>query len=196
MSKAHDGIARRNTLRSLCALITISLWVHFLAASAPHRVHHLLENLPRREPAPNQRLDKAKPIEPGRLLAAGPAKTQAKPSRAHHHRSHRHDGHSHTHAHHHGHGHSPVTGAVTNNVTDTAAAPMQTGAPRRDAHHDSSAQNDCLVQAAAQHTHFGQVACAEIVAADTAQLDGLAKQDFTFAYFDPSPFSQRAPPKP
>ena len=54
MSKVRDVIVRQKTLRSLCALITISFWVHFLAASAPHRVHHLLENLPRRDLAPNQ----------------------------------------------------------------------------------------------------------------------------------------------
>ena len=196
MSKVRDVIVRQKTLRSLCALITISFWVHFLAASAPHRVHHLLENLPRRDLAPNQGLDKAKSTETVIRQAAGPAKRQAKPSRAHHHRDHGHDGHTHTHAHQHDHRHTPVTAVATINETDTAAAPMQTGAPRRDAHHDSSAQNDCLVQAAAQHTHIGQVACAEIVATDTAQLDGLAQQDFTFAYFDPSPFSQRAPPNP
>lgn len=33
------------TLRSICALGTVSLFALFLAASQPHRVHHLLENL-------------------------------------------------------------------------------------------------------------------------------------------------------
>jgi len=196
MVKSSEKIVGRSTLRSLCALITISLWVYFLAASAPHRVHHLLENLPRRGLLPPEEPNKTSTTQPRVIHVNDDAEKKAKPSSAHDHRDHGHDGHTHTHAHQHDHRHTPVTAVATINETDTAAAPIQTGAPRRDAHHGSSAQNDCLVQAAAQHTHFGQTACAEIDATNTARLDGLDQQDSTFANFDPSPFSQRAPPKP
>jgi hypothetical protein len=45
-----NPVRKFNTnFHAYCAVGTVSLFVLFLIASAPHRVHHLLENLPLRE---------------------------------------------------------------------------------------------------------------------------------------------------
>jgi hypothetical protein len=69
--------------RSACALGIISLFVFFLASSAPHRVHHLFERLPHK--------GKASPATT-QLVAA---KTPAKP---HHHHSSEHSSSPHEHS--------------------------------------------------------------------------------------------------
>ena len=139
-------------LRSTCALGIISCFVLFLAASAPHRVHHLFENLP-------------------------------KP---------------------HGHGlrsHSPTQPDATDNThtdhqADTNSAdPLHADAPHDDQNHDPTAQTVCLLQSAAQHSHLSTAPLLEIAFLNVDFGQQSTPSSLPLSPFNPSPFSQRAPPK-
>jgi hypothetical protein len=146
--------------RSVCSLGIISLFVLFLASSAPHRVHHLFENLSH-ESKPN--------------AATAQLVTTKVPAKSHHHHSSDHSSSPHEHGH-----HAEVSHATTD------------GHERQE---DRSAQSDCVAQTVAQNSH---VLLVELSTTDllTAELDCLLTDSASsFAGFNPSPFSQRAPPR-
>jgi hypothetical protein len=122
-------------LRSGCAVGIVSLFVLFLAASAPHRVHHFFEKLP-----------------------APAAET-----------------HSHAHDHHHpagdrGHSHG------------------------HEGESSDSQQADCVVQSVAQQSHITSVQLIEVPFLEVSSARNVDHRVIISASFNPSPFSQRAPP--
>jgi hypothetical protein len=198
--------------RSLCSLSTAILFITFLAASAPHRVHHLLENVPAQKSnrsgprelslssAPRSQDRNDPSAEPGFPTSEHDHATHKHAAHAHHHHGHSHRdsekaGHRHSHGHSHSHSHdtAPVQTQATQ-APDSVSEPLHANAPKRDAHHDSSARTDCVVQAAAQQAQLAPLPSAQIVFIDTEVALRLAVRSVNFTPFDPSPFSQRAPP--
>ena len=137
--------------RSTCSLGIISCFVLFLAASAPHRVHHLFENLP-------------KPHGQDRHTHP-PSQSDATD---HSHSDHRADAHS--------------------------ADPLHADAPHDDQNHDGTAQTVCLLQSAAQHSHLSTAQAVSIVFLKVEFEEQLYRLPLWLSPFNPSPFSQRAPP--
>jgi hypothetical protein len=189
-------------LRSSCALGIVSLFVLFLISSAPHRVHHLLENVP----APKSEQSRVAVLSIAAAPAPQDSAARSADSQAHSSAPKRavHDHSSHSHRHRHGHSHSHShTHAAASVQTQTAAAvdpsftaePRHANAPKRDAHHDGSARTDCIVQAAAQQAQVAPLQSAQIVFLDTEFALRLAVRTVNFTPFDPSPLSQRAPPQ-
>jgi hypothetical protein len=195
------------TTRSLCGLGTAIAFLTFLVASAPHRVHHLLENVP----APKSTQPRlaalsiySAPNPQGSIARSADSQAQ---SFAHDHssHSHRHNGkaghrrshaHSHSHSHAHSHDAAPVqTQSAAAPAPSSASEPLHANAPKRDAHHDGSARTDCIVQAAAQHAHYTPDESAVLTFHDAESALRLAVRSENFTPFDPSPFSQRAPPR-
>jgi hypothetical protein len=159
----------RVTCRSIISLGMISLLVLFLAASQPHRVHHLFENLP----------------ESGNSLQKNPPEA-ARAHPAHHPGPHDHGSHSH---------HAPDSRTAHAASPEDAASPLHAHTPRQDAHNDGgAAQTECLLQSVAQNSHLNPV---HLAAAAVVGIDGERVADrpaVPFHLFNPSPFSQRAPP--
>jgi hypothetical protein len=144
--------------RSVFSLGVISLFLLFLASSAPHQVHHLFENLPHKSKA----------------NATSQSAAAKAPAQANHHHS------SNEYSSPHEHSHAEVSHATTD------------GHERQE---DKSAQSDCLAQTVAQNSHALLVELSTTVLL-TAGLDCfLAHSESSFAGFNPSPFSQRAPPR-
>jgi hypothetical protein len=155
----HRTISRRGEavkiifgqLRSACALGVISCFVLFLTASAPHRVHHLFENLP-------------------------------KPHGSDHH------------------AHSSIQSGTTSavdhetNAHEYSADPLHADAPHDDQNHDRTAQTVCLLQSAAQHSHFSTASLLEIAFLKVEFGEQPIPSSLPLLHFNPSPFSQRAPP--
>jgi hypothetical protein len=140
-------IISRN-FHSVCSLGIISCFVLFLAASAPHRVHHLFENLPKTHPRDHH-------IHPSTQSSAT----------------------DHTH----GDAHS--------------AGPLHADTTHDDQNHDGTTQTICLLQGAAQHSHLST---AHLVTVAFLNIESKERQEGPFlrlSPFNPSPFSQRAPPK-
>jgi hypothetical protein len=133
--------------RAICSLGTLSLFILFLAASQPHRVHHFFEDL--------------------RLSSKGHV-------------------HSHPADHHHDRASEAADGA--------SPAPLHTSAPKHDANHDTSSQTTCVVQAAAHHAHLAALTCTVIPFSSTELTSRAVYIVSSPACFNPSPFSQRAPP--
>jgi hypothetical protein len=139
-------------VRSTCSLGIISCFVLFLTASAPHRVHHLFENLPK------------------------------------------------THGHHR-HAHpsiqSGTTSAVDHDTNDDehSASPARAGTTHNDKNHDGNAQTVCLLQSAAQHSHLSDAQLVEIAFLSIESEERPDGPSSRLSPFNPSPFSQRAPPK-
>jgi hypothetical protein len=201
--------AINNISRALCCLGTAIFFLSFLAASAPHRVHHLLENLPPPKTAnrdlratslssPRDHSGASQPSSESQARSAAHDPTaHDRSSHPHHHGKKSTPLHSHSHSHaHHSHRHDPAPVQTTNAVAPSQpeSEPLHANAPKRDAHHDNSAQTDCIVQAAAQHGQFAPVQNVEI-AFLKSQFDlRFAAQSVAFTAFDPAPFSQRAPP--
>lgn len=185
------------TFRSNLSLAIVALFVLFLVASAPHRVHHLLENLP-----PNADTFSAESGsrhthlgQQARLAASSDdphgAHNPAANSHPHPHKANHDPAHAHAH---HPRSTAPsvqAVGAPESNETD--ATPLHTKAPRRDSHHDNSAQTNCILQAAALQAHFAPVDGAAIIFSGSE--GDLSTHSYPINYlFDPSPRSQRAPP--
>lgn len=192
----------KNITRSLCSLGTVILFLTFLAASAPHRVHHLLENVPApKSDQPRLRVlsISAAPNSQGSVARSAESQTH---SSAPDHAAHDHSSHPHRHSHSHSHAHpthshdtAPVqTQTKTVPAPSSASEPLHANAPKRDAHHDGSARTDCIVQAAAQHAHYAPVESTIIAFLDAESALRLAVRFENFTPFDPSPFCQRAPP--
>lgn len=197
--------------RSLCSIGTAVVFLTFLAASAPHRVHHLLENLP--PPKTERRHDRglslsAAPNHQGGVDRSPESKTQTSAhdhgihdhsSHAHHHGKnvkHHHHNHAHKHSHHtHSQAPSPAPSESAAEPHQGDAEPLHANAPKRDAHHDNSAETNCIVQAAAQHAHFAPVESAEIAFFENEFDNQTRFRPINFTSYDPSPCSQRAPPR-
>jgi hypothetical protein len=139
-------------LRSTCSLGIIASFVVFLAASAPHRVHHLFENLPK----PHGQDRHARPS------------TQS-------------DATDDTHTDH--------------QADEHSADPSHADAPHDDQNHDRTAQTACLLQSAAQHSHLSSAQLVEIAFLSIESEGRPDDPSFWISSFNPSPFSQRAPPK-
>lgn len=139
-------------LRSTCSLGIIASFVVFLAASAPHRVHHLFENLP-------------------------------KPYGQDHHA--------------HSSMQSGTTSAVDHDTNDHehSASPAHAGTTHDDQNHDDTAQTVCLLQSAAQHSHLSTAQPVSIIFLKVEFEERLDLLPLLLSPFNPSPFSQRAPPK-
>lgn len=199
-------------VRSVCAVAVISLFVLFLTASAPHRVHHLFENLSHSAKVLEQQAfhDPAD-IHP---LAVSKLDTGARKHahQVHHPTKNGHDrrGHKHhyghfssadNHKYSHGDWHDrkpeyPIGRASPDHGdTPLSGIPLSANPPRDDGHHDTSAQTVCLLQSAAQHSH---IARAQLVPIPFFRPESQERTDHSllgFSTFNPSPFSQRAPPK-
>jgi hypothetical protein len=156
-------------LRSVYTIATVRVFLTFLTASAPHRVHHLLENLP---------------------LTSRPLGDGVSPATHHDHGIH---GHQHSQLTHH-HGHSLGQTENGSKPDDSNVEPLHANTSKRDAHHDHAEQTNCVIQTAAQHAQFAPVECAEVTFLSYEFAHRRASQSVDFSCFDPSPFSQRAPP--
>lgn len=201
------------TLRANISLAVVALLGLFLAASAPHRVHHLLDNLPppktqsgnTRElslsSAPHRQHSVSQSSEPKTQTAGHDLGTHDHASHSHHHneksqRDHHHHDHAHKHSHRsHSHDADLAHAESASEANQTDAEPLHANAPKRDAHHDNSAQTNCIVQAAAQNAHFTPVESAKTAFFGNEFDNRATLRPINFTSFDPSPCSQRAPPR-
>jgi hypothetical protein len=120
-------------LRSSCAVGIVSLFVLFLVASAPHRVHHFFEKLPF-------------PV----------AET-----------------HSHAHDH------------PTSDTSQSHGQDHESRQPQ---------QSDCAMQSVAQNSHVSSAQLIEIAFLEISSAQKADHRVVISTSFNPSPFSQRAPP--
>jgi ABC-type Zn2+ transport system substrate-binding protein/surface adhesin len=185
------------------------VFLAFLAASVPHRVHHLLEHLPL--PKTNSHEVRALSLysAPNPPAAVDRSAESDAQSSAHDHEDHDHSSnhhhrkktgdhrdHSHSHAQHtHSRASSPTQSENVAEPNQTDPEPLHANAPERDAHHNKSARTDCIIQAAAQHAQVGPMQSAPFVFLGDEFDFHFAVQSVNFIAFDPSPLSQRAPPR-
>jgi hypothetical protein len=194
------------SLRSACALAIILCFVVFFTASAPHRVHHLFENLQYPSQVFQEQARTLSLTASSQTVLAG---DQAPTSRDHDHLAnggkHRHNHgrhHSHSRGNNHKHDHGGVQPkpqvvnyAQSHEHSSFPDGPLHANTPNDDAHHDNSAQTVCLLQSAAQHSHLS---AAQLVGISFLGIESQERADSSFlglSTFNASPFSQRAPPK-
>jgi hypothetical protein len=184
--------------RSVCALGIVSCFVLFLTAAAPHRVHHLLENLPYANEIIQEQSHDTPLNYPSNQVAIG-----NQDRRSHHHANdgdHGHSSHRNNHNHDHGerdHGRpepQAVNACPGHEHPPLSDAPLQANTPHDEAHHDKSAQTICLLQAAAQLSHVSSFELLEIPCFGMENERRASRPVATFSLHNPSPFSQRAPP--
>lgn len=187
---------KRNTLRSAAALGVLSFFFTFLIASAPHRVHHLLEQLPSRgQQVPAA--DSAVVDEPTPSQFAAHAKEIS----GHDHIAHPH-GHAHHHHHHHHRAPAPAepaqkTARPAKTVIErqgSESEPSNASAPRQDGHHAPSAQNDCFVLAAAQNSHLAKSSCIASATREISRSYDLDPLDCKYSESGHATAAPRAPP--
>jgi hypothetical protein len=172
-----------SVLRSASAISTIIFWLTFLVASAPHRVHHLLEDL---APSPSQSPTQWT-ASPANALEQTAIETQ-----------HKHNG-KHAHRHSHARANPESQGRVSSPATNkessrSAAPPLHANAPKQDANHNNHVGNDCVVQSLAKQSQLDQPHCPVTVASNLgSSFDVLPPRTIPFS-FVLAPFSQRAPP--
>lgn len=185
-------IRRWHKLRALCAWSAISAWVLFLAASAPHRVHHLLEHV-----APLSR-DASTSVTPAKAAEEPAPERATRPQticRRHtHHNNHSHE-HCETTA------DSAATAAPVSTTADTAVAQRHdhgghdhANAPKQDAQHDTSTQTGCVLQAAAQNSPAIAKPIHGIPNVKANPTGAPTLPAVRAASYNLAPFSQRAPP--
>ena len=204
---------------SICAISIVSLFVLFLTASQPHRVHHLFENLPQAGGVPEVRNDESGGNHARSLTAinqivdAGDHSHKSR-HRAenlssdnhqnHHHRDHSHHGVSSQHSHHqrdHSERYHNRPQSRTGNASPhheharASGVPLNANTPNDDAHHDNSPQTICLLHSAAQHSHISAAHLLEILFLGFESQERVDPPFLSLSTFNPSPFSQRAPPK-
>jgi hypothetical protein len=199
----------RNT-RSVCGAAVISLFVLFLTTSAPHRVHHLFENLSRSGKVLKQQVSH----HPAHIHSLSVSKqnvddrkhdhqVESPAKNGHYNRGHPHHGHlSHSDDHeqfhgkwHHGEPQSSRgTASSRHEDIPVSGAPLRANSPHDDAHHDNSAQTVCLLQSATQHSHLSAAELVEISFRGIESQERPDPSSLGFSTFNPSPFSQRAPP--
>jgi hypothetical protein len=200
-------------LRAACSLGIIATFVLFLAASAPHRVHHLFENLPGEEQTARKGNHKRTSLlSPAALSQTSSHESDqergSSPERAKNLANHRHRNHSLGGDHHHesvkdenGNPRQDRSSVTVDSRTDApplteSGIPLHADSPHNDAHHNPSAHTICLLQSAAKHSHLSATHSADLVLV----YINVAKQPAEvrlqlLSLFNPSPFSQRAPPR-
>ena len=194
-------------LRAGCSIGIISCFVLFLTASAPHRVHHLFENLP--YPGEDNQeetlalslpaLAVEKPDDPGHFSDHYHPANEIRHGQGHH--GHKHSGRDTHHRHHHDDGKKtePQSQTIKNDTghdhSPLSAAPLHANAPEDDAHHDNSAQTVCLLQSAAQHSHFSTSQSVIVAFLRSESEERTEVILHRLSLFNPAPFSQRAPPR-
>jgi len=187
------------------ALGIAAFFVTFLVSSQPHRVHHLLENLP-------NSVDRAGGEEPASVAvairppASTPRSSQESTAKAQSQKSPP----VHKHTHQHGHRHAPHShdlgheapavdvDQVAHNESpahDHENSPRHTQAPKNDANHNDSARTECTFQAAAHQNQLNLSACLGLAVeiAETPQTRTEASQNYFV--FRHSPSAPRAPPR-
>ena len=197
----------------MCALGIVSLFAIFLAASQPHRVHHLLESLPAAAGHGDQ--DNAA-IGDWQLAAQHAisedltAKDDSRPVEEHwepHHRAGHHHHSDHAQTSRHGHIYEyptrdlgPLTSAddslrSDSQVHDENSSPLHAQNGPTDGHHDGQPKTDCATQSIAKHSHLSSIPAADIsfVFCFLARLSDNGTD--TRRFFVYLPFSQRAPPR-
>lgn len=174
--------------RPICALGIVSLFALFLAASQPHRVHHLLENLP---------------------AAAGHGDrgdAEINDRQPHHGAGHHHhSAHAQTSPQGHTHEERARDVEASANADDDLrshphadeedAAPLHAHNDRPDANHDGQPKTDCATQSVAKHAHLSPVSAADLtlVFSFIARLSDYGTDISRFLVY--LPFSPRAPPQ-
>jgi hypothetical protein len=132
-------------LRSVCSLAVVSLFVLFLASSAPHRVHHIFENLSHSD----ENIDSQELYD-----------QQTVTTHTHHDADHSH-------------------GGTTN----------------RNNNEKKSAKTDCIAQSVAKNAYLS-IAEVSASAFTTAEFDSQSNPTvLPFVSFNPSPRTERAPPR-
>lgn len=184
-----------NSHNKSCALASAIFFLMFLVASAPHRVHHLLEQLPSRPEVPAA--DSAVVDEPAPSQFAANAKEIS----GHDHIAHPH-GHAHHHHHHHHRAPAPAepaqkTARPAKTVIErqgSESEPSNASAPRQDGHHAPSAQNDCFVLAAAQNSHLAKSSCIASATREISRSYDLDPLDCKYSESGHATAAPRAPP--
>jgi hypothetical protein len=169
-------IPKAKTLRSVNALVICAVFVLFLAASAPHRVHHLLEHLP-------WSFD----------TGAAPVEVTLIDTVNHNYRPHDHSHHTH------GSGTSPTADVGAHHdvddQVDQSVTPEQAHPSQPDQTHDgASSANDCFVQSIANQAHLSLSQPFAFTYETVFFEPPVRRSEVSFANFNPAPFSQRAPP--
>jgi hypothetical protein len=187
--------------RSACALGIISCFVLFLAASAPHRVHHLFENLQYPGEVVEEQTRTLSLTASSQAVDVGDQAHKSHDHLANGDHGHHHGYHSHSRGNNHKHDHGElqtqsqaVNAAQSQEHATLPDAPRHANTPNDDAHHDNSAQTVCLLQASAQHSHLTSIDLHEIPFTGTGSAGDPARAGAAFSIYCPAPFSQRAPP--
>ena len=76
-----------------------------------------------------------------------------------------------------------------------AVDPLHAGATHNDKHHDGTGQTVCLLQSVSQHSHLSMVSLLNIPFLSTESDERSGRLFLRLSPFNPSPFSQRAPPE-
>lgn len=198
-------------LRATCSLGIIATFVLFLAASAPHRVHHLFEELPKEKQSARANTDKT--ASPLLLTALDKASDRGSDQGLSSDRA-RNLGTPHRHSHPLGsdHHHESVKDENGDPRQDRSALtvdsradappltesgiPLHADSPHDDAHHKQSAHIICLLQSAAQHSHLSATHFTNLVLVyRDAEKQPVEVALQLLSLFNSSPFSQRAPPR-
>jgi hypothetical protein len=194
-------------IRSICAVAVISLFVLFLTTSAPHRVHHLFENLSHSGKVLKQQASHIHSLTVSKQNVDAKKhdhQVESPTKNAHYSRGHSHHerffpGNYHEQFHgkwHHGDSQfSTDTASSHHEATPLSGIPLRANTPYDDGHHDNSPQTVCLLQSASQQSH---IAAAQLVDISFLDLESEERTDPPFlaaSTFNPSPCSQRAPPK-
>jgi hypothetical protein len=204
---------------SICAINIVSLFVLFLTASQPHRVHHLFDNRPlagevpeawkgesggdyaRSSTAINQIVDAGdhsrRARHKAKNLASDNYQNQDHRDHSHHEVSSHHSNHLHDHSERYHDRAQYRTGYASCHHEHTRASgvPLNANTPNDDARHDNSSQTICLLHNAAQHSHISTAHLLEISFLGFESQPRADPPFLSLSTFNLSPFSQRAPPK-
>ena len=89
----------------------------------------------------------------------------------------------------------PLQRLIMTPTTMSILSPAHAGATHDDQNHDGTAQTVCLLQNAGQHSHLSNAQLVEITFLSIESEERPDGSSFRLSRFNPSPFSQRAPPK-
>jgi hypothetical protein len=204
---------------SFCAISIVSLFVLFLTAAQPHRVHHLFGNLTQSGEVPEAQNDKSGANHSRSLTATNQTVDPGDSSHQSHRRAKSFFNERHQNEDHRDHSHHGVLSRPSNHQHDygerydgqpqsrTDNGPLQhehahasgvllnANTPNDDTHHDNSPQTICLLHSVAQHSHICAPHLLEISFPGIESRGRVDPSVLSLFTFNPSPFSQRAPPK-
>jgi hypothetical protein len=136
---------RRSYFRSVCSLAVVSLFILFLTSTAPHRVHHIFENLSHSDETIGSR--------------------------------------------------DPYNQQPAATDTHQRADDSHGGTTNPKNNHKKSSKPDCIAESVSQHAHLSIVEVSAI-ALSAAEFDGQSHPTvLSFVSFNPSPCTERAPPR-